>query len=144
MPWWYFYKANTGTKLDDQIVETVDQGGKIWETLGPERAIGCVVYPACQILEPGVIKHNGNGERFSLGEPDGSRSGNAVDASIAASIVLSVVEPNATSIGGDCFAIVKMEGKESVSYNGSGIAPGELDYDFFNKNNLDKVGLTSH
>ena len=74
LPWWYFYKANTGTKLDNQIVETVDQGGKIWETLGPERAIGCVVYPACQILEPGIIKHNGNGERFSLGEPDGSRS----------------------------------------------------------------------
>ena len=74
LPWWYFYKANTGTKLDDQIVETVDPGGKIWKTLGPEKAIGCVVYPACQILEPGVIKHNGNGERFSLGEPDGTRS----------------------------------------------------------------------
>ena len=71
------------------------------------------------------------------------KGGNAVDASIAASIVLSVVEPNATSIGGDCFAIVKMEGKESVSYNGSGIAPEKLNYDFFKKNNLDKVGLTS-
>ena len=74
LPWWYFYKANTGSKLDNQIVESVDPGGKIWQTLGPERAIGCVVYPACQILEPGVIKHNGNGERFSLGEPDGTRS----------------------------------------------------------------------
>ena len=74
LPWWYFYKANSGTKLDNQIVESVDPGGNIWQTLGPERAIGCVVYPACQILEPGVIKHNGNGERFSLGEPDGTRS----------------------------------------------------------------------
>ena len=71
------------------------------------------------------------------------KGGNAVDASIAASIVLSVVEPNATSIGGDCFAIVKMEGKDSVSYNGSGIAPKKLNYNFFKMNNLDKVGLTS-
>ena len=53
------------------------------------------------------------------------------------------MEPNATSIGGDCFAIVKMEGKDSVSYNGSGIAPKKLNYNFFKMNNLDKVGLTS-
>ena len=74
LPWWYFYKANSGTKLDNSYVETVDPGGKIWKTIGPEKAIGCVVYPACEIIEPGVIKHNGNGERFSLGEPDGTKS----------------------------------------------------------------------
>ena len=69
--------------------------------------------------------------------------GNAVDASIAASIVLSVVEPNATSIGGDCFAIVKMDNKDAVSFNGSGLAPEKLNYNFFNDKNIDKIGLTS-
>ena len=71
------------------------------------------------------------------------KGGNAVDAAIAASVVLSVVEPNATSIGGDCFAIIKMEGKEPVSYNGSGIAPEKANYEFFKKNNIDTIGLTS-
>ena len=69
--------------------------------------------------------------------------GNAVDASIAASIVLSVVEPNATSIGGDCFAIVKMDNKDPVSFNGSGLAPEKLNYNFFKDRNIDKIGLTS-
>ena len=69
--------------------------------------------------------------------------GNAVDAAISASIILSVVEPNATSIGGDCFAIIKMESKDPVAYNGSGIAPEKANYDFFKNNNIDKIGLTS-
>jgi len=73
LPWWYFYKSNTGTSLDNKYIESVDPNGKIWNTFKPERAIGCVVYPACEIIEPGVIKHN-EGERFSLGEPDGSKS----------------------------------------------------------------------
>ena len=69
--------------------------------------------------------------------------GNAVDAAIAASIILSVTEPNATSIGGDCFAIIKMNGKDPIAYNGSGIAPEKANYEFFKNNNIDKIGLTS-
>lgn len=71
LPWWYFYKAGTGTALDDQWLETVDPGGAQWKAFGPERAIGCVVYPACSIPEPGIIQHV-SGDRFTLGEPDGS------------------------------------------------------------------------
>lgn len=73
IPWWYFYRANTGTALDECSIETVDPGGVQWKYFGPERAIGCVVYSACEISEPGVIQHK-SGDRFSLGEPDGERT----------------------------------------------------------------------
>ena len=49
LPWWYFHGANTGTALDGTWLESVDPGGRQWKVLGPERAIGCVVYPACDI-----------------------------------------------------------------------------------------------
>ncbi|NOX74473.1 MAG: 2-dehydropantoate 2-reductase [Alphaproteobacteria bacterium] len=74
IPWWYFHQAQTGTSLDDSWVEAVDPAGALWKFFGPERAIGCVVYPACEIHEPGVIQHK-SGNRFSLGEPGGERSG---------------------------------------------------------------------
>ena len=71
VPWWYFHEhggALAGTRL-----ETVDPGGIQWQAIGPERAIGCVVYPAAEAVAPGVIRHISL-NRFSLGEPDGSRS----------------------------------------------------------------------
>lgn len=71
IPWWYFYKLDGPWR--DTRVEAVDPGGRQWSLLGPRRAIGCVVYPACEIVEPGVIEHV-YGDRFSLGEPDGVRS----------------------------------------------------------------------
>jgi len=80
IPWWYFHAANTGTAMDDTWVETVDPDGAQWKTFGPERAIGCVVYPACEIVEPGVVAHK-SGDRFTLGEPDGSRSDRAMELS---------------------------------------------------------------
>jgi 2-dehydropantoate 2-reductase len=73
LPWWYFHGAKTGTALDETWLESVDPGGAQWKFLGPERAIGCVVYPACDVPEPGVIHHSA-GDRFTLGEPDGSDS----------------------------------------------------------------------
>lgn len=73
IPWWYFHKADTGTVLDDHWVEAVDPGGAQWKFFGPQRAIGCVVYPACSIPEPGVVQHK-SGDRISLGEPDGEKT----------------------------------------------------------------------
>jgi 2-dehydropantoate 2-reductase len=80
IPWWYFHHARTGTAMDDSWVETVDPDGAQWKAFGPERAIGCVVYPACEILEPGVVSHK-SGDRFTLGEPDGRRSERAMHLS---------------------------------------------------------------
>jgi 2-dehydropantoate 2-reductase len=71
VPWWYFY--NLPGVFEDRRLESVDPGGRIWDMIGPERVIGCVVYPACEIESPGVIRHIED-NRLSLGEPDGSRS----------------------------------------------------------------------
>lgn len=68
IPYWYFYRhggAFAGTRL-----ESIDPGGKQWERLGPERAIGCVLYPAAEIVEPGVVRHV-YGKKFPIGEPSG-------------------------------------------------------------------------
>ena len=71
VPYWYFYGLNGPWR--DRRVESVDPGGKLWEILPPSQTIGSVVYPAAEVTEPGVIDHI-YGDRFSLGEPDGSRS----------------------------------------------------------------------
>ncbi|HZH48056.1 MAG TPA: 2-dehydropantoate 2-reductase, partial [Roseococcus sp.] len=71
VPWWYFHKL--GGPHEGRRVDSVDPGGVVSALLPPERAIGCIVYPAAEVPEPGVIEH-GYGDRFTLGEPDGSRS----------------------------------------------------------------------
>jgi len=68
VPWWYFYKLEG--KHENHRLDSVDPGGFQWKTIGPERAIGSVVYPATEIIAPGVIKHV-YGNKFTLGEPDG-------------------------------------------------------------------------
>ena len=73
LPWWYFHKAQTGTALDEKPLQAVDPGGRVWNEIGPQRAIGCVVYPACEIAAPGLVKHL-NGDRFTLGEPSMEQS----------------------------------------------------------------------
>ena len=73
IPWWYFYKAGSDSAMENRWLETSDPGGVQWAAFGPERAIGCVVYPACEISAPGQITLK-SGDRFTLGEPDGQRS----------------------------------------------------------------------
>ena len=69
IPWWYFQRH--GGAHEGRRVHAVDPRGAIAAAIAPERLIGCVVYPACEIVEPGVIRHV-EGERFPLGELDGS------------------------------------------------------------------------
>ena len=75
VPWWYFHKL--GGPLDGTRLESVDPGGVQWDGFGPDRVLGCVVYPAAEVIRPGVVRHV-EGNRFSLGEPDGSKSDRAV------------------------------------------------------------------
>jgi 2-dehydropantoate 2-reductase len=68
VPWWYFQSLPEPLGL-----QSVDPGGVIARSIGPEPNIGCVVFCSTEIIEPGVIKHV-EGTRFTIGEPDGSRS----------------------------------------------------------------------
>lgn len=71
IPWWYFM-GQEGPYAGRRL-ESVDPGGVIAANTEVERVIGCVVYPAAAIARPGVIRHI-EGNRFTLGEPDGSKS----------------------------------------------------------------------
>jgi len=71
IPYWYFYRA--AGPITNVSLESIDPNGIQWRLLGPERAIGCVVFPATEIIAPGVIRHD-HGRKFPLGEPDGTRS----------------------------------------------------------------------
>jgi 2-dehydropantoate 2-reductase len=71
IPWWYFWNQDGAWK--DRQLASIDPGGRLWRAIPPARCIGCVVYPAAEIVEPGVVRH-GYGNRFMLGEPGGESS----------------------------------------------------------------------
>ncbi len=92
VPWWYFHGLEgpyQGTRL-----ASVDPGDAQWNGFGPNRVLGCVVYPAAEVIRPGVIKHI-EGNRFSLGEPDGSKSdrATALSQALAAAGLKAPVRP---------------------------------------------------
>jgi 2-dehydropantoate 2-reductase len=69
--WWYFH--GLPQPWCNYTLQSADPGGDIARGIGLERAIGCVVYPSCEVVEPGVVRHI-SGNRFMLGEPDGRKS----------------------------------------------------------------------
>ena len=69
IPYWYFHRH--GGSLAGSRVASVDPTGAIGEAIPAERVIGCVVYPAAELVAPGVVRHI-EGDRFPMGELDGT------------------------------------------------------------------------
>jgi 2-dehydropantoate 2-reductase len=71
LPWWYFFGIEG--QYANRRIESVDPGGRQWDAIGPERIIGCTVYPATEVIAPGVVKHI-DGDKFGLGEPNRAKT----------------------------------------------------------------------
>ena len=71
LPWWYFYGIEG--QYANRRIESVDPGGRQWDAIGPARVIGCTVYPATEVIAPGVVKHI-DGDKFGLGEPNRAKT----------------------------------------------------------------------
>jgi 2-dehydropantoate 2-reductase len=71
IPWWYF--QNFAGDYANRVVETVDPGGLLFNSIDPDRLIGCIAYPATTISKPGVIQHI-EGNRFPVGELSGMKT----------------------------------------------------------------------
>lgn len=71
IPWWYFQRH--GGPLDGTALKSLDPEGRISRAIHSRRIIGCIAYPAAEIIRPGVIRHI-EGVRFPVGELDGSDS----------------------------------------------------------------------
>jgi len=71
IPYWYFHRH--GGRLEGTTVRSVDPNGVVAAGIPAQRVVGCVVYPASELVAPGVVRHI-EGERFPVGELDGSLS----------------------------------------------------------------------
>ena len=71
IPWWYFHRL--GGEFDGRPLDSVDPGGRIAAQIEPERLIGSVVYPAAELVAPGVVRVI-EGNRFTIGELNGERT----------------------------------------------------------------------
>lgn len=71
VPWWYFQRLSGA--WEGRVLESVDPGGELAASIDPACVVGGVVYPAAELVEPGLVRVI-EGNRFTLGEPDGSRS----------------------------------------------------------------------
>jgi 2-dehydropantoate 2-reductase len=80
VPWWYFHRL--AGPHEGRRLQSLDPDGVLAAQIEPERIVGSVVYPAAELVEPGVVRVI-EGNRFTLGEPDGSRSARIEALSLA-------------------------------------------------------------
>jgi len=72
IPFWYFYEQDGPNR--NRRLDALDPGGLQWDRIGPQRAIGCAFWAGAEVVEPGVIRQDGAGAGYPIGEPDGSHS----------------------------------------------------------------------
>ena len=109
VPWWYFH--GVGGPLEGTRLASVDPDGACWDGIGPQRAIGSVVYPAAELIAPGQVRVI-EGNRFTLGEPSGQKTERVVALS-QAMISAGFKAPVSTDIRGEIW--VKLWG--NCSFN---------------------------
>jgi 2-dehydropantoate 2-reductase len=80
IPWWYFQRH--GGPFEGYVLKTLDPTGRISASVEPWRIIGCIAFPAAEIIHPGVIRHI-EGDRFPVGELDGIQSDRVLTVSKA-------------------------------------------------------------
>jgi 2-dehydropantoate 2-reductase len=78
IPYWYFHRH--GGEFEGRQVQSVDPTGLLAQKIPPQQVLGCVVYPASELIAPGVVRHI-EGDRFPVGELDGSISARATRVS---------------------------------------------------------------
>jgi 2-dehydropantoate 2-reductase len=109
VPWWYFHRLPG--PYENRRLESVDPQGRIAAAIEPGRVIGAIVYPAAELVAPGVVRVI-EGNRFTLGEPDGTRSAR-VEALSQALMKAGFKAPVARDIRGEIW--VKLWG--NLSFN---------------------------
>ena len=72
IPWWYF--DHEGSVREGKRLPQVDPGESLRQGIGIARTIGGVIWSACTVTEPGVVKVATKDDRLILGEPDNSAS----------------------------------------------------------------------
>lgn len=82
IPWWYFHRS--GDPFEGWRIDRLDPSGLLWDEVGIERAIGCVVNFSASVPKPGMVRREGAANRLWIGEPGGTASDRL--ASVAAAL----------------------------------------------------------